>query len=136
MPSRRKRRREAVDGHVIAQHIQANCLRPLRLRDLARKFGRSDRACQAALRRDMHRTFTSLLKQSRMARARLLLRRGQKKLVEVAAACGYRSTRGLRRAFVAWHGVTPSGYRQNRERYRGRWTLAGRRLLMRDGALG
>ena len=82
----------------------------------------------------MGRTFTGLLRQSRMARARLLLRRSRRSLVEVAAACGFRSTRGLRRAFRKWHGISPSEYR--RGEFCGRWSAEGRRLLRGTRAYG
>lgn len=95
----------------VRERIDADCSRPLRLRDLAVQAGVSPtrllRAFEAAYGLTPHRYQQS----RRIARARRMLIDGSA-LAEIAAACGYADQSHLNRWFLRVLGMTPGRFRR------------------------
>lgn len=68
-----------------------------------------------ALKRETGRTFTELLTERRMERARELLTTSSLRLTEVALASGFADESYFARRFRQWFGVSPGGYRKHCE---------------------
>jgi len=85
---------------------------PLERDAVARGAGLSGSHFSHLMKEKTGRTFTDLLAQMRIDRARTLLTRTKKSLVEVAIECGFCDQSYFTRVFRKYTGASPSEYRQ------------------------
>lgn len=82
----------------------------LQLADVAQQAFISPGYLSKRLKEETGQSFQELLIRMRMERAGQLLRKGDKKVYEVASAVGYQSQRSFSAAFLAHYGVNPKKY--------------------------
>ncbi|HRO16434.1 MAG TPA: GlxA family transcriptional regulator [Paracoccus sp. (in: a-proteobacteria)] len=91
---------------VIAR-IEASLEDPVSPADLARDAGMSMRQLERLFMRYLNRTPRRYYMETRLARARNLLRQTDMPVIEVALACGFSSTAHFSRCYRAQYGTTP-----------------------------
>ena len=100
-----------VTGFVL-DHLD----QPLRLNDVADRFGVSGRTLIRHFQADLGMTFGRYVQVARMAKAAELLTHPAAMVTEVALAVGYRSPSSFSQAFQLLLGQTPSEYLQGKRR--------------------
>lgn len=98
----------------------ASCenLSTLTFDDLAWRWGLSARSLRRRLAGE-NTSFTTLLEQARIARAKELLAHDEYSLTQIAQRLGYWEVNSFQRAFKRWNGSTPGSYRHQAMRSRG-----------------
>ena len=106
----------SLGGRSAFQEVQrwalANLAQVSSLEDLAAHMQISTRHLTRLFRQQMDVAAGSWLEHARIDQARSLLETGSLPLKAIPAACGYRSSDVMRRAFVKVTGMTPSMYRK------------------------
>lgn len=92
--------------------ISENLARKLSVDDLADRVSMSVRNFERVFTREVGRTPSQYVLQTRVEAARRQLERSDRGLKQVASATGFRSVDGMRRAFVRLLGLTPRRYRE------------------------
>ena len=92
-------------SHMVS-YIERNCA-DVTLSRVADEFGLHPNAAAAAVRRFTGKTFSQVLIEARMARARRLLDAGDCSIEQVSRACGYENPASFYRAFRRAYGCTP-----------------------------
>ncbi len=85
--------------------------------DLAWRWGLSARSLRRRLASE-HASFTTLLEEARITRAKALLARNELSLTQIAERLGYWEVNSFQRAFKRWVGDTPGSYRHQAARDR------------------
>jgi AraC-like DNA-binding protein len=98
---------------TVMQHIQANYVQPLNLRELAAMADMSVAQLGRYFHKVFHLTPRQVLLKTRLDAATALLVSNDK-VTDVAVACGYTDHSAFSRQFKATVGVTPTEYRQLR----------------------
>ncbi|MFM9168092.1 MAG: AraC family transcriptional regulator [Verrucomicrobiota bacterium] len=116
--------RSAESAHQSAisrsvQHLVANFRDEVRLVDLLRVSGLSRPTFARQFKRRSGRSFSAFINQLRLQAARRELRDGDRSVLDVALACGFRQVTFFNRLFRREVGCTPTEYRR-RQRRRGR----------------
>ncbi|MFM9016192.1 MAG: AraC family transcriptional regulator [Verrucomicrobiota bacterium] len=101
------------------QHLVANFRDEVRLEDLLRVSGLSRPTFARQVKRHSGRSFSASINQLRLQAARRELRDGDRSVLDVALACGFRQVTFFNRLFRREVGCTPTEYRR-RQRRRGR----------------
>lgn len=101
------------------QHLVANFRDEVRLGDLLRISGLSRPTFARQFKRHSGRSFSAFVNQLRLQAARRELRDGDRSVLDVALACGFRQVTFFNRLFRRELGCTPTEYRR-RQRRRGR----------------
>ena len=78
---------------------------------VARVAGLSGSHFSRLIRERTGRTFTDLMAQYRVDRAKTLLRRTGKSIVQIAMECGFEDQSYFSRVFKRYTGTSPRGYR-------------------------
>jgi AraC family transcriptional regulator, transcriptional activator of pobA len=91
--------------------IERNCLRPLRLKDVASAVGRSPAYVTTALTRATGKSAVAWIIAGRMAEARRLLLHSDEMIDVVAERVGYADPTHFIRMFQRAHGTTPAAWR-------------------------
>ena len=91
--------------------IEARCLQPLSLQDVAAAVGRTPSHLANAIRRETGLTVGDWLREHRMAEARRLLRETDTSVERLASQVGYTDVTHFIRTFRRAHGVTPRVWR-------------------------
>lgn len=92
----------------LRQHFRE----PIRLAELARLAGLSERAFESEFKRRLGRSARAEIQRVRLACVARLLRDTDLKLAAIAAESGFRSASKLCHAFAEAHGVSPNVWRQ------------------------
>ncbi len=100
----------AVTAAVV--HLREHFREPLRLPELARQAGLSERVLETEFKRRVGRSPREELRRARLACAARLLRDTDLKLAAVAAESGFGSAAKLCENFAKVHGLSPSAWRQ------------------------
>ncbi len=95
----------------IMNEIQQN-YQSITLRDLAEKFYLSEPYLSKYIRDKSGRTFTEILTDIRMQRAKTMLRTENLSIEEIAEKAGYPSVEHFTRQFKKMYGITPAVYRK------------------------
>ena len=116
--------RSAESAHQSAisrsvRHLVANFRDEVRLEDLLRVSGLSRPTFARQFKRHSGRSFSAFINQLRLQAARRELRDGDRSVLDVALACGFRQVTFFNRLFRREVGCTPTEYRR-RQRRRGR----------------
>ncbi len=116
--------RSAESEHQAAisrsvQHLVANFREELRLEDLLRVSRLSRPTFARQFKRHSGRSFSAFVNQLRLQAARRELRDGDRSVLDVALACGFRQVTFFNRLFRREVGCTPTEYRR-RQRRKGR----------------
>ena len=93
-------------------HIRRNFSKPLRMSELARIAGMSERGFRDEFKRLVGRMPKDEIIRTRFAAASQLLRDTNLKLEAVAAESGFGSAKKLCEAFTKLHGITPGRWRE------------------------
>jgi AraC-like DNA-binding protein len=93
-------------------HIEANCLKPLSLADVAAVLGRSTTHVAGVVRQETGRTVGAWILEYRMAEARRRLRGTGERVDIIAERVGYADVTHFIRLFRRVHGVTPAAWRR------------------------
>ena len=101
------------------QHLVANFRDEVRMGDLLRISGLSRPTFARQFKRHSGRSFSAFVNQLRLQAARRELRDGDRSVLDVALACGFRQVTFFNRLFRREVGCTPTEYRR-RQRRRGR----------------
>lgn len=94
--------------------IEAHCLRPLGLADVAAAVGRSPAHLTTVVRRATGRSVGQWIMHGRVVEAERLLLRSSEPVDEIAARVGYADATHFTRLFRRVHGVTPAVWRARR----------------------
>ncbi|POQ99653.1 hypothetical protein AU468_10100 [Alkalispirochaeta sphaeroplastigenens] len=102
---------------AIRETIRSSCDTPLTMSDLATRYGRSPSTINQALREVTGKSFSSLLAETRLERARRLLQEEpETPIQEIARRVGFDDPLYFSRFFRTHQGVSPRTYRQNLDR--------------------
>ncbi|WP_044193697.1 AraC family transcriptional regulator [Hyalangium minutum] len=93
-------------------HIEAHCLQPLSLTEVAAALGRSPTHVAGVVRRETGRTVGEWILEYRMAEARRRLRGTDERVDIIAERVGYADVTHFIRLFRRVHGVTPAAWRR------------------------
>jgi AraC-like DNA-binding protein len=104
-------RREALLR--VSRYIRDNLARELNLTDAAATAFLSPNYLAHLLKNEVGKTFTDLVTERRMERARELLANTPMRIAEVAHASGFPDEGYFTRRFRQWFGTTPRQYREN-----------------------
>lgn len=91
--------------------LEANLAQPMRIRDLANYHSLSASHFAVLFRRHQGETPRAFLQKARLRRAKVLLKRGDLTVKEIAAACGYVDAAHFCHAFKAATTLTPKQFR-------------------------
>ena len=97
-------------GRAVA-FMEEHLDEPLDRDSVARAAGLSGSHFSHLIRERTGRTFTDLLAQYRVDRAKAMLRRTEKSIVQIALECGFEDQSYFSRVFKRYTGTTPRGYR-------------------------
>jgi transcriptional regulator GlxA family with amidase domain len=92
-------------------HMREHLDEPLDRDSVARAAGLSGSHFSHMMRERTGRTFTDLMAQIRVDRAKELLRRTDKSLVQIAMECGFGDQSYFSRVFKRYAGASPNAYR-------------------------
>ena len=110
------RGRGALSGYqlrAITAHMEAECVKPLRLAGLAARIGLSESYFSHAFKASTGLSPHRWLLQARVRRVQQYLRRPELSLSACAAAAGFSDQSHLTRVFKQLVGVTPAVWRKN-----------------------
>ena len=93
-------------------YLDAHALEPIGVEDVVAAVGRSRRFLEKAFRSSSGESVLQALRGRRLKEAKRLLRNTRKKISEVAAATGFKSTSALERAFRESFGCSLRAYRK------------------------
>ena len=94
-----------------AAYMEEHLGEPLDRDSVARAAGLSGSHFSRLIRERTGRTFTDLMAQYRVDRAKTLLRRTGKSIVQIAMECGFEDQSYFSRVFKRYTGTTPRSYR-------------------------
>jgi len=94
---------------IMRNHIEA----PLRLPEIARQCGISQRKMETLFHQHLGTTPRSVYKRLRLLAARRYVEASNYSVIEIALRCGYIDGAAMTRAFVAEFGITPRSIRKN-----------------------
>ncbi|WP_434425151.1 AraC family transcriptional regulator [Nannocystis pusilla] len=94
--------------------IEAHCLEPLSLKDVASAVGRTPSHLANAIRQETGLTVSDWLREHRMSEARRRLRDTDESVEAIANAVGYADVTHFIRVFRRAHDLTPRGWRERR----------------------
>lgn len=94
--------------------IEAHCLEPLSLQDVAAAVGRTPSHLANIIRRDTGMTVGDWLREHRMSEARRRLLETEASIESVASQVGYADVTHFIRTFRRAHGMTPRDFRDRR----------------------
>lgn len=97
---------------LILSYIQDNLDSEIHLQDLANHLGYSYFYISKRIRQVFAMSFTDLLSQYRVAKAKMLLDSGKYTVSQTVLSCGFGSIRTFNRAFLRLTGMTPTAYRE------------------------
>jgi transcriptional regulator GlxA family with amidase domain len=97
--------------HQIQQHIDLHLEDPLRMSDLASRFGLSERTLSRRFAAATGHGPQAYLQQTRIQQAMRLLEMQADPVDQVRRRVGYSDPAAFRRVFKAATGMSPSGYR-------------------------
>jgi AraC-like DNA-binding protein len=97
----------------VSRYIRENLARDLNLTQAAAIAFLSPNHLAHLLKHEVGKTFTDLVTERRMERARQLLANTPMRIAEVAHACGFPDEGYFARRFRQWFGITPHQYREN-----------------------
>jgi two-component system response regulator YesN len=95
----------------MLEYVQQHSQRPLSLGELAAAFQMNASYLSDVFRQTTGVTFHHFVQETRLAKARALLRDPRNRVCEVASAAGYASPDAFRHAFKAHAGVSPEAWR-------------------------
>jgi len=96
---------------IAVAAMEANTEAPLRLPDIARQIGLSQRQLERLFRERMGVTAIRYYSRLRLEKARRLLRRSSMSVLEIAVASGFTSASHFSRSFRQQFGISPSAAR-------------------------
>jgi AraC-like DNA-binding protein len=102
--------------HDALRFIEAHCLTPLSLQDVAAAVRRTSSHLANAIRRETGLTVGDWLREHRMAEARRRLLETDGSIESIADEVGYADVTHFIRTFRRAHGVTPRAFRASRPR--------------------
>jgi AraC-like DNA-binding protein len=94
--------------------IEARCLEPLSLKDVAAAVGRTPSHLANAIRQETGLTVGDWLREHRMSEARRRLRETDASVESIASQVGYADVTHFIRTFRRAHGMTPRDWRERR----------------------
>ena len=97
-------------GRAVA-FMEEHLGEPLDRDSVARAAGLSGSHFSHLIREKTGRTFTDLMAQYRVDRAKTMLRRTDKSIIQIAMECGFEDQSYFSRVFKRYSGTTPRGYR-------------------------
>jgi len=100
--------------HDALAFIEAHCLRPLSLQDVAAAVGCTPSHLANAVRRETGLTVSDWLREHRMAEARRRLMETGASVESIASQVGYADVTHFIRTFRRTHGMTPRAWREQR----------------------
>ncbi len=86
---------------------------PLRIKDIARQLGCSQKRIEIRVQAELGTTPQALYRRLRLILARKLAAETQQSVAEIASRCGYENASAMTRAFRSEFGLTPTAYRNN-----------------------
>ncbi|EEE36083.1 transcriptional regulator, AraC family [Rhodobacteraceae bacterium KLH11] len=94
-------------------HVMQNALEsPLRIRDIARQLGCSQKKIEIRVQVEFGTTPQALYRRLRLNLARKLATETQQSVAEIASRCGYENASAMTRAFRSEFGLTPTACRK------------------------
>lgn len=102
--------------HDALRFIEAHCLEPLSLQDVAAAVRRTPSHLANAIRRETALTVGDWLREHRMAEARRRLLETDASIEGIADGVGYADVTHFIRTFRRAHGITPRAFREQRGR--------------------
>ncbi|WP_233261799.1 AraC family transcriptional regulator [Vitiosangium sp. GDMCC 1.1324] len=102
--------------HDALAYIEAHCLRPLSLQDVAAAVGCTPSHLANVIRKETGLTVGDWLREHRMAEARRCLLETGASIETIASQVGYTDVTHFIRTFRRVHGVTPRAWREQRRR--------------------
>jgi len=97
----------------ILEYIDANLHEDIKLADLAQLLGMSQFHFSHLFKQAMGIAPYQYLLQQRIERAKQLLKKSDRSIIEIALVCGFNSHSHLSKQFRQITGMTPKAYRQN-----------------------
>ncbi|MGC2873883.1 helix-turn-helix transcriptional regulator [Ihubacter sp. rT4E-8] len=97
--------------YKIIEYINEN-FGSVRLKDVAKHFSYHPNYISALIRKETGRTFSELLKESRMRSAKILLLDSNLSVEEIVAKLGYKNSSSFYKAFRDYFGVPPREYKE------------------------
>ena len=94
------------------QYIREN-VQSLTLPELAKKFSYSERQVSRLLVKYTGKSFTTILQDTRMQQACMLLRESTQTINEIIFQCGYKNQNHFYTIFKKYYGKTPAQYRRD-----------------------
>ncbi len=104
---------ERADIDYAVEYINNNYANQVTLEDLAGKIALSKSHFSRVFKKETGYTMQDYIIKVRIDRAKLLLRRGNKKITEIAHSCGFSSSAHFTSAFIKNMGIQPSIYRKD-----------------------
>ena len=96
----------------VLQHIREN-VQSLTLPELAKKFSYSERQVSRLLVKYTGKSFTTILQDTRMQQACMLLKESNRTINEIIFQCGYKNQNHFYTIFKRYYGKTPAQYRRD-----------------------
>ena len=96
----------------VLQYIRDN-VQSLTLPELAKKFSYSERQVSRLLVKYTGKSFTTILQDTRMQQACMLLRESNRTVNEIVFQCGYKNQHHFYTMFKNYYGKTPAQYRRD-----------------------
>ena len=94
----------------IVTYIHENIYRPLTVEAISQEFSISRTYLQRIFNENLHTTPKAYINDIKLARSKILIKKGQHSFSEIADMLGYSSIHYFSRIFSAKFGVTPSEY--------------------------
>ena len=96
----------------VLDYINNHCHEKIVLRDVAEAFYLSERQLTRIIKTETGNTFSELLTQYRISKAKKWIRKSDKTLEEIGHSVGFSTYCGFWKAFCGHEGISPSEYRQ------------------------
>jgi AraC-like DNA-binding protein len=112
--ARQPRRRDAFGR--VTRYIGEHLTDDISLADAASAAFLSPNHLAHLLKKETGHTFTELVTERRLARARELLARTTNRIADIAHACGFADEAYFTRRFKRWSGLSPRAYRANQSK--------------------
>ena len=106
---------DRIRVHQIQNYIQANYQTQIRLNDLAQRLYLSNVYLSKYIKEKSDKTFSEIVKNVRMKKARTLLKNTSMTVESIADSVGYQNVEHFNRLFKKKYDVTPVQYRNSKQ---------------------
>jgi len=96
----------------VIRYVDSSCTTPLRIKDIALRFGMSQSAISLLFIRETGRNFSQFIREKRVEYAKHLLSEKHMNIAQIAYQCGFESLVTFNRTFKALTGITPREYQR------------------------